>query len=314
MNERKANKLIHLIEDDFINKFGSINGLIYLALRKKNGLYFLELGYKKSVLDSEQINKIKSEIRSYLPISLSNKLKNTFAEYRYIKRSQNITLSDLSLSSDLDFYHKIRSGSNIQNLTRNSDGTLGGILTLKNYRQRFLISNYHVIMREHGKIGDEIIDDKKNKIGKLFWGVFDRKFDAAIAELYDIKCSKGTPYYMFKGIKKPTLKIKNISGYGAASSYQTGELYSANAIVKVRNDWFKRQLLSKNINLNPGDSGSLVVEESNSGKNKVIGLFIGGSNELKVINNLHELFSTKIEAFIDHKKRRMPEINFKKFY
>ncbi len=72
-------------------------------------------------------------------------------------------------------------------------GTIGAVVELENHENEFfLLSNWHVLMGEDGRIDDEILDENNKKLGKLFWGIHNKYYDLALAkvtneEVYEIE-------------------------------------------------------------------------------------------------------------------------------
>lgn len=205
-------------------------------------------------------------------------------------------------------------------------GTLGGIVTLESEPDSFfIISNWHVLMGNKGKLKDSIIKGNGNRksIGELYWAVNNDYYDIALAKIscndWILKEKLIKPMLSLDDIKLGTIVKKN----GNSTGRKSNELYSKNAFVKIKgNKIFKNQILTKKLSLK-GDSGSLLLEKTT---NKLIGLiFAGDEYEISVANNLSYLFNEgSVPSYLYQNERlhenerqysvKMPEIKFKNVY
>ena len=90
-----------------------------------------------------------------------------------------------------------------------------------------------------------------------------------------------------KKLIKPSPSITKVKSYGGKSGREFGEIYSIKALVKVNKNWFKNQLLFHNLSIGDGDSGSIITDKNDN----ILGLYMAGSSELKVANNLFNFFN-----------------------
>lgn len=181
-------------------------------------------------------------------------------------------------------------------------GTIGAVVELENYENEFfLLSNWHVLMGENGRIDDEILDENKKKLGKLFWGIHNKYYDLALAKVTNEK--------VYEKIKEIThidspsqIKIDgNIKKFGNKTDLNSSNIYSKFAYVKIGYDsdkepyYFKNQIITDFMSLK-GDSGSLVLDEDS---NKSIGvIFAGDSKRISIANYLYPLLNIqKIPSF-----------------
>ncbi|WP_430409514.1 hypothetical protein [Kordia sp.] len=324
LEEIKANNLFKTIVDRFIRDYAKEDGFKYLALRKKGNKFFIELSY------NHKMNQKKvHEIIKYIDTNLNSALSVTTLKYfaiqssrkkRINKHKKKLKVKTKLSDVDFSFFHgKKISGNSIRRPEHNeTPGTIGGIIELENHKGLYLMSNYHVIMRDSGKLDSSVFNDDGIAIGKLFWGKFDDKFDIALAKITTSKPPKrGVHDFKFGKLTPPSYSKINLTSFSAGGS-DTGEIYSINSIVKIGANVFKNQILFKKSRLEPGDSGTLIVS-GNKKVRDVVGLFIGGENvssdnSIKIANNLFNLFSNTVEEFKDHKDRIMPKIKFKTFY
>ncbi|MGJ8745042.1 hypothetical protein [Polaribacter sp.] len=304
------------ITEDFVNKFGDLDGINYLAIKQSFiGNYKIELGYEKAKVEKETLKKIKIYMVSKLPKSsnyfsipriLNTKIRQIFNYTTKTLKSgfdYNDTQDNDELISDYLIY-------NVDNPLKK--GSLGGIFSIQDNNDFYLISNHHVI---NGELGSKIKNTQKknNIIGTLYWQKFDSrinsnrvigKYDVAIAKITNKTYFPNNFEYKFnhKNLIETTFKIKNIKANGAKSGVEPGKLYSIKALVKVENDWYNNQILITDCDLYKGDSGALITDVDNN----VLGLYIGGSSQIKVANNLFNLFKETVNS--------NPKISLKNFY
>ena len=296
--KREANYFLSIVEDALIKKVKCNEryaGFRYLAIRKNNFYYYLELGYSKKFLSTANLKILESLIKIKLPVYVvlkSRSLDTTKQEVDNFIANNDFRKSKLNSGDEIEAYNT---------------GTLGGFVKLKNKKGIYLISNAHVLIGKKGKLGRAVKNINGEKIGKVFWGVLNERYDVALAKVnkkYPIKESEKAI------ISKPTFKNKKIKSIGMYGT-EGGNLYSTNALVKLGQDFFKNQLLIKNLDFISGDSGSVIMERKKP--NNIIGLYIGGNNEIKVANNLYNLFIKDTPKIKDSYEKKIT-VQFKTFY
>lgn len=323
MTEVEAEKIFEIVEDKVIEIVKDTSWFKFLALRKRGDNFYFKLQFDSTKLNGANPTLLQYKLQELLnPISIEQtqgmtaleiisepsnssfrfygcKLFKLFKKKKYNKVSKSIT---------------VQSGQVISN---NYTGTLGAILKLNNEGKYYALSNYHVIMGDNGKIGDEIKGIGDKKIGSLFWGKYDETHDVALAEISEklVNVSSGVEnLYDFGKIIKPTFKMNRNLTFTEKKGPSDGEIYSTKAIVRIENDLFKDQIIYKNFNLSHGHSGSVIVNDGNRDEKDIVGICMGGDQVLDVVNKLITLFQPVIHSFIDEKGRKMPQINFKSFY
>jgi hypothetical protein len=316
-----ANLNLLIVEDNYLNII-NVKGFKYLAVKKKHSLlrdnYLLELGYNIETMSKKKANTIIKTLRDILPG------KTDMGIFPDIMKSIGITrkakIEGAKSNSDIKFHatnnknrsdnskDKIRGGSYVECF---DDGTLGAIITLKNHTGHFIISNYHVLMGDW-KIGEKVFDDNYKKIGELFWGLYNNQYDAAIAKLTTKNICKGTKHYSFGELSEASFNSSCYQSVGKFGYLRNITLTSLNAIIKISNQIFVKQLMFENKKMKDGDSGSIIVKKDS---NEVIGLYMGGDdNDIRVANNLFSLLNSPIESFVDEYNRLQPKIKYQSFY
>lgn len=315
MNFKEASIQLEHAGNILISLYKNLDGIKYLAVkkRKKYNEYYLKLGYNNEKLSKDDIDVIINEIEQKLLIKLDIKRMSPIEKVSYdiSKIRQKGSPQDFSFLLKTPPIISGQQAITIEGAGL-TNGTLGAIIKLKNKKEQFLISNYHVIMGDTGCLGANIISNN-HKIGELFWGLYNVYYDVAIAKITCENIKPGTSRYSYGDLKKLDHKTQNVMITGKASGEETGKIYSRNALVKVKKDWFKNQIIVKNLNSQEGDSGSILVHNSTSKTKDVLGIIIGADQNLTVANNLFNLFSNKIPSFVDPMCRVMPEIEFKSF-
>lgn len=274
MKEAEAHYFLSLIEDILITKIKGKDdylGFKYLAIKKSLSNFYFELGYAKNFINSDKLEDLKQLVLEKLPVYVTL-ITSEIDTHNTTSHCIKPTIKPKSI---------LNAGDEIEGF---ATGTLGGLVKLKNHKGTYLISNAHVLIGKSGKLGGAIKNHKGQTIAKVFWGIFNEYYDIAMAK---IKNAYKITEYNFSKIVKPSfdhLEIKSIGMYGEES----GKIYSTNALVKVKNYFFKNQILISHLNFTGGDSGSIIVEKEKP--NNIIGLYLGGNNQIKVANNLYNLF------------------------
>lgn len=326
MTENRANKILRDFGDYFIN----LEGIHYVAVvndgdNDDDDDFAIEIGVdSKKISLSQNLSKLAS-VLDISPIKIEEGLDTI--PVGYDPRDEKIK-DKLSLFKDLDIIeanslkfqcrNNITSGKTISNEKFiYESGTIGAIVKLEGYKNElFLLSNWHVLMGETGKIGDPIVDSKGNIIGELFWAVYNDFYDLALAKITcnDFKNNhvEIRPLEDLDEIKIDT----HIKKYGAITDINGSEIYSKNAFVKItlsddRNKVFKNQILTNYIS-KKGDSGSLVLTGDS---NKALGvIFAGDGKDISVANHIHLLVKDiQIPAYrysMNGYNVQMPSIKF----
>ncbi len=331
MTELTANNLLNNIQDKFVKKFSKSIGFKYLALRRRKNNFFLELAHS-----SQMSQKKVNEIKKFIEIEFSNTIEVISFQYQKrgrekmlyldkklksrLKSKSSLKLKPKVFEGDFTFSNGMReiSGGVIER-PRDSQkpGTLGGIISLKNHKGLYLVSNYHVIMG-NGNLDDKVYGKNGEVLGTLFWGMFSDKYDIAIAKASSLyKPKSGLANFKLGKLSLPSFKKSKLSSFGLFGPEES-KIYSINAIVNIENQIFKNQILFTDSGLKGGDSGTFIVQ-GNGKVRDVIGLYIGGETQrgyksIKIANKFYNLFSKPIGKFTDHRQRVMPEIIFKSYY
>lgn len=318
MTEENAEKIFENVEDDILSllKKEKYNGFKYLALIKNNDSFLFELSFNPNKMKTEDFEDLKNILENLLfpypiveTLSFSKKIRGVQSSKNFefhIHKNHSRKFSKYSTNDS-----KIQAGDEISNIFR---GTLGAILSLKKSKSYFLLSNYHVMMDHNSNLNDTIKDKLNNDIAELHWGVFNKTHDVALAKITKSNLEEGTRLYNFGSIEKPSFSMglcRTISKKGPKGG---GEIFSTKAIVSIKKNIFKDQVLFKKFHLNPGDSGSVIVENNQGNLKNVIGICMGGDNQIDVVNKLHTLCENKIDATIDIHNRSLPSIHFNSFY
>jgi len=309
MTEKEAEFIFTKSEDEIYSYVKQYEGFKYLSLIKKDDDEFiLELSLNTILIDQKTSKKIKRDIRQIiteLTIEKTDKPLNILNN----DSTESFSFHDCKLNFLKQFRQKksVQAG---QEVSKIKSGTLGAILKLNSNGQYYLLSNYHVIMGDTGVFHEPLFDKNRNKIGEIFWGKFDQTHDVAIGLITNGEPKSGTSNYDFGQLKKAVFseKCKTFTKKGPKNN---GIIYSTKAIVNIDSNFFKDQILIKNLFLNYGDSGSVIVSEH---KNDIIGICMGGDQELDIANKLDTLFKPKINSFTDKQGRKMPEILYKSFH
>ncbi len=186
-------------------------------------------------------------------------------------------------------------------------------MKLKNENELFFITNHHVISKSGRRKGVKVYNLDDQIIGEFYRSIYDDYYDVAFIKITAKNyLTYGEPEFKFGELKPTSFNIKRIMGKGMKSGYHKdkGYMYSSRAIVKIKNKWFKNQILLKDLGFEKGDSGSIIVERNIKDKKNVIGLHIGGNNTLSVANNIFNLLSNPI---ISDSPDKEPIINFESF-
>lgn len=337
MTEREANLQLEKFGDFLIK----IKGINYVAVVEDENLqitskhrkpdFAIEIGVDKEHIkdiDNYLFKSSKKHILDQNPVLKS--LQRAF--YDDGKKGIVIT-KELKVVPSKEFSFqckKIKSGKGITNNKMHmKSGTLGGIVTLKGDKNGFyILSNWHVLMGNHGELRDPIIRNakqfpKKQKIGELFWGVYNDFYDLALAKITCKNWSnKDTSIKPISSLEEIELGA-NVKKFGNATQNKTNTLYSKNAFVKIKGGKiFKNQILTKFLS-KKGDSGSWLLDNNN----KLIGVIFAGDNKrISVANNIIHIMNAdnipvsnyshdfKDNGKIINHSFKMPKIEFNKFY
>lgn len=313
MTEESAEKIFELVEDQIYKLVKNENGFKYLALRKEEELFFLELSYDKNEINRNEANILKDKINHFFSDeSLNVIFKDSIRvdeiikddDFRGDKIREFLYVKDDNLIADdsFEFYSsnvinsepstQVYAGMQVQN---HNSGTLGGIIRLVQNDHFYLVSNHHVIAG-NSKTNSPILDRGGNKIAELYWSKFDDTHDIAIAKITvdNDNIKSGAHDYHFDKILPPSFSMNSLRTFSANGPSNNGEIYSIRAIIRVENDTFKNQILFKNFGLKGGDSGAIIVVDENKTKKDVIGICIGGDYKIDIANKLSNIFKPSI--------------------
>lgn len=211
-------------------------------------------------------------------------------------------------------------------------GTLGAIVQVafgnRKSPSKFILSNHHVLC------GPTFVKDRfisqphqafctygfhpKDIIAQVKYGHMDDEVDVALAKLFDV--DHNLEMYLSNEQAPIGLELdtninvgQKIYKIGASTGKTEGIIRSKNAYVRTKpyktaknKVTFKKQLLFDDISKN-GDSGSLVLINTN-GNVKAIGLLVGGDNRnYSIANNMKFIFSNK------KRYKELPAMKFLKF-
>ena len=223
----------------------------------------------------------------------------------------------------------ITGGISIGNLKiDDKGGTLGALFYLQNNDKLYAITNSHVVANSDSKINEEVhypslIHDhpkfKHNKIGVLKKWLHNPKMDMAIIEITnekeyplkpgDIIC--GDP---LKGLNLPEKKsLVYKVGYTGKSC---GLIRSLNASFRIDSSYngerkpiiMTNQIMVENINVNKGDSGSIITNEDR----EAVGVLFARDKDAK-----RAFFTPINNIFVDEGGNGIdgtPPFNLYKFY
>ena len=316
-SQTKAERLLESFEDEFIKKFSQKESFKYLCLIKNdNHEYNLELSYFKNEDCKDETDKMKS----FIIESIGNKLRISLVNKAYKDKLEKLPIKIVESESEFNYHNhnkiddkkqdfELGIGSKINTKNENS-GALGAFLELQNDSNYYLLTNHHVIIKSHNHLNKKVYSNEKY-IANTYWGLLNNEYDIALAKL--TKEAIGTLNLTNSNFGKISLPImgENVYKFGPQGPSK-GILYSSKAIVKVRAEVYKNQILFKDLHLNSGESGT-VVRIDDKGKTGVLGLHFAGDNNLDISNNLFNLFKNKIYSFTDDNGIQQTEINFKTF-
>ncbi|WP_299684215.1 hypothetical protein [uncultured Dokdonia sp.] len=307
------------LSDKLISKYGDIEAIKYLAIVPNNNpsKYDFKIGFVRNEIEKNKIKEIKGYLQNIIMEIYGINL--SVEDYKKSKRMKK-TISKVKSSkekSHFEFYEqksKIPIGQTAIRLEGDggSKGTLGAIINFEGISDAFLISNYHVILKNCNNIGRSVYKVSRNKIkkiGEVCWGISNDQFDVAIAKLDDTTTTGTNPYgYVLGDIVDISNNTPDVCFIGQKSRYEEGKIFSFNATVKVSNKWYKNQLLCNDITSCKGDSGSILsLRDEINRKRDVIGLVMGGDcNKKTVANNLYLLLKSN-RQIVPCKKDGLPD-------
>lgn len=320
MSENEANIELEKLGSSIL----SIEGINYAAVVNEDddeNDYYIQIGYEKEKFKPNTLYRLPDNRSNHRPIEISfeNEKSIKIRNYGEKKTSTNFPIALKEMRSNFSYDTSIDNNRGVirQGLGGNL-GTIGGILKLADDNiNSYIISNWHILMDDYGEKGSNIIDKKGNIVATLHWAVNNEYYDIAIAKITNndlldksINC--------FDLASKP-LKHFTIGNEVSKCGYKSGTddkgiIISKNAYVKIgkSNRIYKNQILSSKISI-PGDSGSLLVDNSTNERN-VIGLvFASDQYDFTVSNHLYYLFANEIKRYQYNDTIIMPNINFKTF-
>ncbi|WP_299362623.1 hypothetical protein [Winogradskyella sp.] len=352
MTEQQADKIFQIVEDDIYDLVKTEIGFKHLALKKENdNFYYLEFSYNKEKLNETEAKNLKDKINSYFltvntvdTLLIKNielftteqreliEIDESFKSIpkRELESFLKIDAENIVASEAYEFYsnHKkdkqkndakviLKAGDTINN--DGESGTLGAIIKLDKISDYFIVSNHHVIAHSGKCTGSVIKDSLQNGIATLYWGIFNKTHDIALAKVCNSKniiVESGTPIHNFGKIIKPSLDMKDCASWTNSREKSGGMVYSSRAIVRIKSNLFKDQILLKDLYLKNGNSGSIIVSKNGSDTPNVIGICVGGnlSSKIDIANKLSNLFHREITPSNTNNCLQIHSVNFKSFH
>ncbi len=301
--------------------------------------YVIEIAYNSGEIEYDPIKKSNFESSTRildllnLPKVLRDEIQEGILEINktpapditYQNRTDDLTSI---YKTSLKRHPKLTGGISVFDQGSGSgSGTAGAFFKITSDNDVYLLSNYHVLLYQNGKIGDIIVHPSKSdsvqvanseskEIGNIFWkkDIQNNSFnliDAAVAKIKkddDVIIDTGRYtrclHIEMLGLAEPKIGM-NVKKCGKTTGLTYGEIRSTNCTVNISNDnkleIYKNQILTTNMS-SPGDSGSVLVNQDNM----VVGLLFGGDNfSLSVANNINIVFELI--------KKDLPNFNFYKF-
>ncbi|WP_299889301.1 trypsin-like serine protease [uncultured Lacinutrix sp.] len=196
-------------------------------------------------------------------------------------------------------------------------GTLGAVFKMRNDKNKYIITNKHVlrggicknnkknIVTHPSREDNSIIRD----IGTIHWELENEEVDAAIVKLYEkqeignhTRCNN----ISFQ-LPIPAAIGMFVKKCGKSTGYTEGIVRSINSTLYIHEEdkYFKNQILTSCM-ASPGDSGSLLVSKSNH----ALGLIFAknDNNTATFSNHFQKIFNQKVDE-----TECLPKITFKEF-
>lgn len=283
---RKNTSKIVLLNAGTADGKSSLDGFTTLSKTEESDLL---LGVPESAEFAIGPENSKNALRTLYSENLPDTL---FAEYVFLNAGISIGKKDDELIS----------------------GTLGGSF-LSQDNVLYGISNAHIFGRHKNIIGTKVthpslMDDKLmniKDIGEIEWAEYDDEADAVF-----IRLNKNGTALLFNNFVNERLNLKHpitpkigmkVKKIGKSSGLTKGEILSTNATIcleagaKAERKIYRNQIMT-NVQVNKGDSGSLLVSETNH----VLGLISmnNNTNTRSFANAIETIFSKSHIKFKDH--------------
>lgn len=211
----------------------------------------------------------------------------------------------------LEFVGRVRpvnGGNSVGNTRFNSAGTFGSVVKLRDdVRNRYFISNWHVLAGGAGVPGDAILQPGRldggstpnDEIGSLFWFLLNDEFDVALglsrAPWQNFVAHGFRCFSAYSDVPVDPVVGRHVTKCGRTTETTHGTILSTNATVRVTGAYpggvqrFVKQIETTGMAM-AGDSGSVTFHSADMSP---VGLLFAGDSTRTYHNNLKKLFDTQ---------------------